>query len=107
MGGWEEESGHRSVQSVQGQPGHMRVSPFRLCTFEGLPVGSDVYYMHVYAPRPRHDKACLIGIFSLAWPATTRLCPPMEYDSVSPSHCIAVTSSSEGAMNRPALGGSF
>ena len=24
--------------------------------------------MHVYVPRPRHDKACFVGIMSLAWP---------------------------------------
>ena len=34
----------------------------------GFPVGSDVYFMHVYVPRPCHDKACFIGIMSLAWP---------------------------------------
>jgi hypothetical protein len=41
----------------------------RTLTFVGLPVGSDVDFMHVYTPGPRHDKACFIGIFSLAWPA--------------------------------------
>ena len=41
----------------------------RTLTFEKLPVGSDVYFMHVYAPLPRDEKACFIGIFSLAWPA--------------------------------------
>ena len=69
--------GYRSVQTVKiefnpkrckGQPGHMSVSRFRMCTFEGLPAGSDVYFMHVYTPLPRDNKACFIGILSLAWP---------------------------------------
>ena len=38
---------------------------------------------------------------------TTWLCPSMEYNSVTPSHCISVTNSSEVAMRRTALGESF
>jgi hypothetical protein len=98
------ESGHRFVQSVKilfdpnirkGQPGHMSVSSFQMCTFVGLPVGSDVYFMHVYAPRPRLSlESCLwlgrMGINDME--VSTWLCSSMEYNSVAPSHCISMTS---------------
>jgi hypothetical protein len=47
----------------------MRAERFQMCTFLGLPEGSDVYFMHVYVPRPGEGyKSFVIGIMSLVWP---------------------------------------
>ena len=56
-------SGHRSVQVCSGDT-LTGLGAFRMCTFDGVPTGSDVYFARAYVPP---SKRCVAVLMSLAY----------------------------------------
>jgi hypothetical protein len=68
------EAGYRTVQVCHGPLDDL--SPFQLCTFEGVPDDSDIYFLHPYVvPGDRR----LAAIMSLVWPERLATQNPAAY----------------------------